>query len=344
MVREGVVVEATLLADGQLYPASLAVDTANVYWHAGGWQVVGPKTFIDSTNGEVLKCARDGCGGAPTVLVSNRRTRPSNIGTDGKNVYWVDDGSSSDAADNSPSESPSLFHCSVDGCDGNPTLIHATVDTSFAMSGGQLYWGSLNDGVYACADTDCAGTQRTLWAISGQDFIENVIADGDGMAYIISMAPYGLWSCPFSGCNNQPNRVLTAAPQIQGIPSFALATDADNIYFLGVDFSGQKMILQCAKSGCGNAPKTYASGLALYGPHYMASDGISLYWTEVTSPTTSGGQGMIRKCAVPNCGAEPTVVVSGLNAPGPLVLDEDYVYWVDVDGEGTHGQIWRAGK
>lgn len=102
----------------------------------------------------------------------------------------------------------------------------------------------------------------------------------------------------------------------------------------------------CSKSGCGDNPTTYVSGLAGYGHLFMASDGQSLYWTEVTTPpaTRDFGHGLIRKCRIPTCDAEPTTVVSGLNTPGPLVVDDDYVYWIDVDATGDVGQIWRAGK
>ena len=204
------------------------------------------------------------------------------------------------------------------------------------------------DGVYSCALSDCVATATTLWTNGGAPMstaAENVVAD-EGIAYFLTMAPYGLRSCPSAGCNNQPVTVMSGAPQVYGITSFTLAVDAQYLYLVGIDASQSNLILRCAKTGCGNNPTTIVAGLSGMGASNLMADGQYLYWTESgTLPQTTGeGQAMIRKCSVPDCSSQPITVVAGLNAPGPLAIDDAYVYWIDHGSSSSDGQIWKALK
>jgi hypothetical protein len=61
--------------------SALAVDGSNVYILARGPRVSGPTTL--------LKCALDGCGGAPTVLATDAQSGVFDLVVDGGHVYYL---------------------------------------------------------------------------------------------------------------------------------------------------------------------------------------------------------------------------------------------------------------
>jgi hypothetical protein len=78
-----------LVADdaGLLLPWQFAVDRTNLYWDMTRYQpnLAGPAT------GQVLACAKGGCGNSPTVLASGLRS-PAGLTTDGISVYFTERG------------------------------------------------------------------------------------------------------------------------------------------------------------------------------------------------------------------------------------------------------------
>ncbi len=69
----------TTLALGQLYPRSLAVDSAHAYWFTGE-AYEGP--------GQLVERALAGCGSTPTVLAAEQPT-PSSLALDQSFVCWT---------------------------------------------------------------------------------------------------------------------------------------------------------------------------------------------------------------------------------------------------------------
>jgi hypothetical protein len=98
----------------------------------------------------------------------------------------------------------------------------------------------------------------------------------------------------------------------------------------------------CPKNGCNGSPTTLAADTTTVSG--LASDGISVYWTELGDGVVDGqavaNVGSVRKCSAAGCNGNPIAVASRLNVPVGIAVDNQYVYWAD----GSGGQILRAPK
>jgi hypothetical protein len=79
----------TVLAAGQNESNGIAVDTTTVYWANEGVYNTSTNSY---TNGAVMKCSVNGCGGNPTALVSAQAGVPYAIAVDDMSIYWTDYG------------------------------------------------------------------------------------------------------------------------------------------------------------------------------------------------------------------------------------------------------------
>jgi streptogramin lyase len=94
--------------------------------------------------------------------------------------------------------------------------------------------------------------------------------------------------------------------------------DATNVYFT---YDGT--VGSCPISGC-SAPTVPADNLK--DPNDIATDGITVYWTDQTDDT-------VLRCAVSGCNDAPTVIATNQNSPKGIAVDDTAVYWTQLSGD-----------
>lgn len=140
----------------------LAVDERNLYWTTG--------------NGQVDVCSVSGCNGSPTVLASGQ-AMPNSLVVDATNVYWVNLGPPSGAADLMVPyyTTGQIMKCAISGCNNNPTVL-ATVASAWlgaiAVDATNVYWTSAastttaptspNGQIMMCSTRGCGGSPTVL--------------------------------------------------------------------------------------------------------------------------------------------------------------------------------------
>jgi hypothetical protein len=154
---------------------------------------------------------------------------------------------------------------------------------------------------------------------------------------------------------------LTTLATAQPNP-YALTVDATDVYWSNVATgAGNGSIMACAKSGCGGAPATLASGIHVQYPYGIVAAGGALYWTsfnfggELNRVPTTGGGGMTTVgnnlgypyevafagstlltvlygqgggvATVPSAGGAATHIVGGQSFPTEGTTDGTSAYW-----------------
>ena len=331
------------LLSGLAYPAYLALDATNVYVGIVGLQSSDP----EQTNGEIIRCAKSGCGNAATVIAQpGNNLIPSGLAVVGDSLYW----SNSDTA---PKLNGNAGYA-VGYC-GLPTSSHNWQIALGTNLFGQYSWGDCNgptsivsNGAQFLITTNCAGGGATLVANPGG------LTGSIGTELVDSRCPidfYGVaadaknayWSgvdakqatkggvimmCPLSGCT-----VSCGAALVTGLSKPAVVA-ADGISVYWFDNSGAGQVLACAVTGCANQPRVLASGQGYVSS--FASDGVNVYWTDTMT-------NKVLRCAVNGCSGNPTVIAAGQTACASVALDSTSVYWVNV-GTGTDGAVMRIAK
>jgi hypothetical protein len=338
-----------VLASGLIAPVSVAVDSANVYWLSQGLHAVSTQNQAIIGSAALMKCAKTGCNNRPTVLASGSwddtgaRDRLEGIVSDGTNVYW--------AANNA------ILSCAVNGCDDQPTRIASPVTGtppwSISVNATRVFVASA-DGVFTCPLGGCvdsndagspvdSGGPENLWAGS-----VTAVAIDSTTAFWNS---YGaMLSCAIGGCNGTP-RLLTSP----SVPFFVgqIAVDQANVYWaLGTPttFAATNMninpgysllfpagsaaaIVRCAKGGCNGQGVVLANGLAA--PMGLATDGASVYFTDVGSDSTGRNDvGRVAKTPVTASGGTGATIADHLQNPRGIAVDASNVYWADF-GSGV---------
>ena len=158
-------------------PSAVATDASNVYWTA-------------SDTGQVMKCSKSGCAGAPTVLASNQ-DHPSTLVVDSTNVYWIDFGSI--GAGNVPAHPTTglVQACALGGCNAPTTLVSYPSwfgGGAIAVDATHLYWttalASADGGqVVRCAIAGCAGSPTVLASTQTGGRPSQGLAVDDGNLY-----------------------------------------------------------------------------------------------------------------------------------------------------------------
>ncbi|MGA9653151.1 MAG: hypothetical protein WBV96_04500 [Polyangia bacterium] len=322
-----------MLAEGQLMPAGIAVDQQNVYWlNFGTDQRANAKDTAPYAGGQVMKCAKDDCGGLPSVLASDRvqsiATRvPAGLATDGSAVYWADMTPVNDDAGEALSH---FFRCTVDGCGGNPEVLSDGGDERLAVHGGYLIWTTFEALVSVCPTPGCASGARDLWSAGYSPCDTGIAADDSGVYWTTASAD--IFMCPLTGCDNNPSVLMLAGAE-QAVATYDLAIDNDFVYVTDSNPLSLGMVLRCAKTGCGAQPVVLANGLN--SPLGIVADGAHVYWIE---------NDQVRLCAVEGCNNSPTTLATGAGSLTALAVDEQYVYVADLGAGPSEGRIWRVSK
>jgi hypothetical protein len=141
-----------------------------------------------------------------------------------------------------------------------------------------------------------------------------------------------IWSCAVGGCANEPTTFFSASIGEEDAgstpPIVDIALDSMNVYWAGSPAGLiTHNVTSCLKSGCG-ATLLMSYGSDVVPATGVASDGINVFWTDVSG---------VHTCPVTGCDTSIPVVGSGKAAPGVLSLGSKYVYWVDVNlGQLVH--------
>jgi hypothetical protein len=315
-----------LLATCQINPDAIAVDDENVYWTNFGHDTyVGggmDPVLTPSGDGALMKCAKTGCGGTPTVLVGDIVPNEEifiggatgELTLTGGGVYFELDANGAEWIES----------CTTGGCGESPSLAFgATEALLFGLTSDatNLYWVEEKDGsetTYACVAASCNGA-TSIWAASPALGVVDIAVDESNIYWAIededstNAGIRGLvMACPKVGCSAPTILAVTAPYDAQ-----TLALDDTNVYF-----GGQGGIASCAKTGC-SIPTAIAGDTVTQ----ITSDGTTLYWLSMSNTAIS-----IDSCPTAGCNGSPTVVTT---PGGPFAIDATNIYWLNDLGENA---------
>jgi hypothetical protein len=306
-----------VLAFGQQTPVGIALDDANVYWMNLGFSGSGA---------QVMKCAKTGCGNAPTVLAAAVWSTPTRLAVYGGTVYW--------ATENA------LLACSTDGCPGGPTMLSsgALQPTDIAVGAAGIYVGDSRQHALLVYPLAGGANPTALWSSSAAPA---AIALGGTTVYFAT-AGVSLLSCGSAGC----------ATIVSGGMPTALAVDGANVYIGTETLMSPGTVAWCREASCAAGPElltsrvTYCAGIA--------GDGINVYFSDRGMAGSEGGKpfaglGRVAKCPLAGCTGNPTPVAGFVNLPQQIAVDGTTVYWTDF-GSSTNpsgtmdGRVMTASK
>ncbi len=308
-------------------------------------------------------CTGQGCpsdGGPPATVIANAQTMPASIAVDATRVYWTTWPSAGAPAS-------SVFSCPLSGCVGAPTELasHEVIDDwlqDLVVTPGFVLWGAGSTGVKECAPTGCAGASAQFAAASSD--IAAVAADATHV-YWGSQSEGKIWRCLLGASCPSPEIVATvpngwiasialddvnvywiesnagavqAHPKSGGatktlatepFPPSALVAAGGRVYWT----TGGQAIRSVPRAG-----GTASTFIADDGPYTIASDGVSIYWTD----NLVNVKGSVRKCAIgPSC-TSPVTLASNLDTAFALAVDTTSVYF--TTNTAPNGTVMRVAK
>jgi hypothetical protein len=248
-----------------LDPSAFAIDNDSVYW-AQTDNDAGYPLYI-------VKCAKTGCGGVPTVVT---QAWPSALATDATTLYFTTGSASG------------VFACSANSCpDGPRTLWSDTpaIATAITLDSANVYFMLANGPIMSCPKGGCLDAGVSIAPYPPAAPISLVVVGPT--VYWLTSQPLSLGAvvaCPTSGC-------LGPTTVVGGLSSAtALATDGTNLYWAemgdsatSTGGSGLGRVAMCAVAGCNGNATTLAAGLTF--PTAIAVDSRNVYFA------TSGGGG-----------------------------------------------------
>lgn len=261
------------------------------------------------------------------VVVDSARN-PSFLALDATDLYFIDEGDPSVAADSTLGRCPKTT-----GCAGQPTELLVGGRHSpggLALDDAHVYWTELpTSGAYACAKPSC--NPVSLFTDSSDPPI-TVLDDG---ALLDMLSYHALETCPTTGW---------AAPQKLTQLTYGglvVAADAEWIYFTIASPQGapRGSVMACARPACAGGPKPIATSLPA-APWGLAVDDTDVYFSIGGAAADPDGAGAIVRCPKAGCAGAPETLVAGRNHPVYLVADAQRVYWIE---QGTAGKGFLDG-
>jgi hypothetical protein len=290
-------------------PGGVVVEGGRVIW---GWGGGG------DDSGTVSMLAS--CGGAPTTVASGQSSL-SAIAADATNVYWVNG-----------FEAGSVLAAPLGG--GATTTLAAGLDSpvAVAVDATSVYW--TNGG------NDKGGSIQKV-ALSGGSPVTLVPADTGPQAMpfggiavdatSVYWASAGGWieKVPLGG--GTPTTLAQAPTGPDSVATFVVV--AGTLYCYALDAIDEIVPLLSVPVD-GSAPASVLGGVRNSAVG-LAVDGSSVYWMELSCPTTDPGTQAcawsLQKLTIAT-GAETTLVAGLQSSPSALAVDDTSVTWVNADG------------
>ena len=276
-------------------------------------------------------------GGAGAVVVASGQQAPVAVAVDGVNVYWMNLGTNATTDPKAPMgwTGGQILKCPVAGCGGAPVVLASNMaqgpsteaPAPFASDGASVYWSAdwTVDGGPAIAKCGVAGCGNQPELIGPQG--AQGLAVFQGSFYWTEFSAE-LYACPIAGCGSSEVTLWSAgySPCDVGV-----AVDASGIYWVA---DGPDTLFSCPLGGCVGAPTPLMAGSAdVADSRQLALDANNVYFTDGNPEQL----GMILACAKSGCGATPTVLASGLDAPTAIATDGINVYWTETGPDVVAG-------
>jgi hypothetical protein len=260
----------TVLADGVAGPGVIAVDGSNVYFSVWG---VSQGQMPDAG---VWACAKTGCDGHPTALVSS--VAPSVSPGGGGSGLAIDDTTVYFATD------IQILACPKTGCVA-PTVIATT--TAFGISAvavdeTNVYFTNYEpeQRVETCPKTGCGSQAPTVLA-TGPGWATAIAVDASNV-YWTSYATDQVLACPKTGCTGAP-RVLASSQHSPARSPTGLTLAGGRVFWANFD-GGEVRV--CSTLGCGDQPDTLVSHSV--NPSGVVVDATHVYWAEFQAVKWTG--------------------------------------------------------
>jgi len=247
----GMVQTLATIQDSVPVAFQVALNTNNVYWLANDFE----------SSPTISKCAKSGCGGSPTVLLTGPANSLGSIAVDNTSLYWT----------HYMVVPPYGYIMKMPiGGGAQTALTNQTNVVNIVTDSTDVYWlGTppyFNAGLWKCGVSGCNLNPTQLSTIAGNAYL----AVDNTNVYTADYGMGSVYACPKTGCGVNPTK-LANGTNIQGI-----ATDGVDVFWTdGNGTSG--WISKCAVGGCGMSPTLLA--FISDTPLGIAVDATSVYWT-----------------------------------------------------------------
>ena len=329
-----------LLADGLADAEGLVVDDLNVYV---------AENYLDRI-ARFGKNALGPCTKPPLPAIclytATNVHRPTGMGIDANNVYWVN-GSASE-----------IRSCALKSCDGKtPNLVAATNAYAFdhilgngllplelIVRDGQVFWPE--NGGSAIRSAPVGGGPVTTY-LSNNSYAPVAIAVDDTSIYFTddtNQHQTQIASVPRSGAPGAVKVVSESPARPYGI---ALNGTNDNLYWtVPFVFGPSDGLVHTAPKTQSGGPPSAAFATPFDEPRAIMVDANNVYW--LLTGVNNAAIGVVLYCPIKGCpGDGPIVLASAQRVPKHLTQDATAIYWSNeglTDSVAFSGQVYKIAK
>jgi len=302
--------------------------------------------------GDVLvRCGKDGCAQGPTRLWESTEFTlvpgALSLGADRADAFVL----ARSTAAGFPTET-NLYRVNVDG---TPPIVPSRqttgLDPAYVLGNSTRLATDAREHAFAspyrnhrcfgasCANVAVLSNAETPTSITlTPTHYAWTIRDGSGGATAQSCPRPPAAATSYEGANDC-GAPLALAPAITQSRSDHVTSHDNVVYWADWSQNGGATgrVLACAAAGCSGAPTVIAAGEQVIDG--LAVDGTGAYWT-------NGTAGTVRMCRdlVEGCGTHAETLASGASNPGPIALDDAFVYFIARGGAPENGALLKVAK
>ena len=303
---------------------ALTAGATRVYWEASG----------------VFGCAKTGCGGAPTTLlassVANGGIDTTTLGDE--LVYFTISGSPGHIGRCNPGGTCTDDHVTTDL--SHPSRIIATnADLFFATDlvgdagGADASAGDAGDGGDggsglstggAVLRASLAGSSQTASSVVKAESVLGFAFAGSTLIWTDRTAGVTVCKLPCA----DPGPIPSAGTGVAAPPSGRPAIAGGVAFWPTVEGA----IVRCSPMSCASTRDIFLPPSQERVVGDLASDGMTLYFAQVTTTRTSAPtkpSGQIAACPIDAQTCEPSALASGLPTPNRLAIDGTSAFWAN---------------